>query len=156
MSAHQLGRMLGLPYKTAGSWHTVSANYSAKLSPKRPIGGKGQTVEADETYVGGKEKNKHRNTESRKIGGMGKEAVFSLVERGGGSARIMSECDCGATLKPISAAQLDQASSLMTDDEASTVNSAPCLLDMGRSITGSTNMFAATPIRTPSKAILDP
>ena len=48
------------------------------------MGGEGKTVEIDETFVGGKEKNKHES-KSRHLGtgGAGKEAVFSLVERGG-------------------------------------------------------------------------
>lgn len=48
------------------------------------MGGEGKTVEIDETYVGGKEANKHRNKRIKGAnGGIGKEAVFSLVERGG-------------------------------------------------------------------------
>ena len=54
------------------------------MSPTGPLGGEGKTVEMDETYVGGKEKNKHENKrDKRNIGGAGKETVFSLVERGG-------------------------------------------------------------------------
>ena len=46
------------------------------------MGGEGKTVEADETYIGGKEKNKHVGKRKRgNIGGTGKEIVFALVER---------------------------------------------------------------------------
>ena len=49
-----------------------------------PLGGEGKTVEMDETFVGGLEKNKHRSKRKHKgTGGIGKEAVYSLVERGG-------------------------------------------------------------------------
>jgi len=44
------------------------------------MGGNGGTVEVDETYVGGKEKNKHAHKRHSKGGGTGKEIVFSLVE----------------------------------------------------------------------------
>ena len=103
MSAHQLGRMLGLPYKTA--WfmaHRIREGMRELASPT-PMGGAGKIAEADETFVGGKEKNKH--TEQARmptnIGGMGKEAVFSLVERGGKvRSHHVRECDCEATLQP--------------------------------------------------------
>jgi len=48
------------------------------------MGGTGKTVEVDETFIGGRERNMHANKRNAaNIGGMGKEAVFSLVERGG-------------------------------------------------------------------------
>jgi transposase-like protein len=58
MSALQISRMLGLPYKTA--WfmcHRVRESFR-DLFPEEagPLGGAGKTVEADETYIGGKEK----------------------------------------------------------------------------------------------------
>lgn len=83
VSAHQLGRMLGLPYKTAWFMAHRIREGMRELSPA-PVGGEGKTIEADETFVGGKEKNKHKSKRDRShIGGVGKEAVFSLVERGG-------------------------------------------------------------------------
>jgi hypothetical protein len=49
-----------------------------------PLGGPGKIVEADTTYIGGKEANKHRSKrDSKKIGGMGKQIVHTLVERKG-------------------------------------------------------------------------
>ena len=60
MSAHQLHRMLGVTYKTA--WfmaHRIREAMAPSPKDKGPLGGEGKTVEADTTYVGGKEKNKH-------------------------------------------------------------------------------------------------
>ena len=117
ISAHQLHRMLGLPYKTAWFMAHRIREGMRELTPSGSLGGDGKTVEADETYIGGKEKNKHRNKRVRgNIGGMGKEIAFALVERSG---RVRSQVvpDVSArTLRPILVAQLDAKSFLMTDD----------------------------------------
>lgn len=119
ISALQIGRMLGLSKKTA--WflcHRIRESLR-ETSPDL-LGGEGKTVEADETFVGGKEKNKHRSKRDRKnIGGVGKEAVFSLVERGG-QVRSRHVYDISAkNLRPILEEQLADAgaTALMTDGE---------------------------------------
>jgi transposase-like protein len=82
ISAHQLHRTLKVTYKTA--WFMEHRLREAMREGHFVMGGEGKTVEIDETYVGGKEANKHRNKRIRGAnGGIGKEAVFSLVERGG-------------------------------------------------------------------------
>jgi len=115
MSALQVGRMLGLSKKTA--WflcHRIRESLRSK--PLGPLGGEGKIVEADETYIGGKEKNKHRRVRTSAVGGMGKESVFALVERKG-QVRSMHVPDVSAaTLRPILVAQIDSKSFLMTDD----------------------------------------
>jgi transposase-like protein len=117
MSAHQLGRMLGLPYKT--SWfmaHRIREGMR-ELNPTK-MGGEGKTAEADETFIGGKEKNTHAWKRSPgNIGGAGKEAVFSLVGRGGKVQSRHVTNVSAKTLKPILEAQLDKKSTLMTDGE---------------------------------------
>lgn len=116
ISAHQLHRMLGFPYKTAWFMAHRIREGMRELNTG-PLGGEGKVVEADETYIGGKEKNKHvwkRKHIGR--GGIGKEIAFAIVERGG-SVRSHHVPKVNAkTLRPILTAQIDRKSSLMTDD----------------------------------------
>jgi transposase-like protein len=116
MSSKQIERTLGVTYKTA--WFITHRIREAMKAPGGMFS-TGGTVEADETYVGSKEHNKHRyKRDSKKIGGMGKQMVFSLVERGG-MVRSMHLTSVNATtLRPILDAQVDTVNTrLMTDGE---------------------------------------
>ena len=119
MSAHQLHRMIGLPYKTAWFMAHRIREGMRDLKPT-PMGGSGKVVECDETYVGGKEKNKHRSKRnSKNIGAVGKEIVFSLVERGGKVRSHHVPVVTASNLRPILNEQLADAKKtrLMTDGE---------------------------------------
>lgn len=116
MSAHQLHRSLGVTYKTAWFMAHRIRESMRPASNKGPLGGEGKIVEADETYIGGKEKNKHRSKRTSAIGGQGKEVVFSLVERGGNVRSQHVANVSGKTLRPIMKAQIDRKSVLMTDE----------------------------------------
>jgi len=87
ISAHQLWRMLGFgSYRTAWFMAHRIREGMRELFPNEggeQIGGPGKTIEGDETYIGGKDKNRHANKKKHISGGSGKEAVLSLVERGG-------------------------------------------------------------------------
>lgn len=75
MSAHQIHRMLGVTYKTA--WFMCHRIREAMDQASGPLGGPDAVVEADETYVGGKAKNRaYRKPAAKK-------AVVALVERDG-------------------------------------------------------------------------
>ena len=117
ISAHQLHRTLGVTYKTA--WFMAHRLREAMrlLYPAVKLGGDGKTVEIDETYVGGKEKNKHHSKrQNLGTGGVGKEIVFALVERGGAVRSHHVPTVSGKTLRPILKAQIHEASVLMSDD----------------------------------------
>lgn len=115
ISALEIGRMLGISKKS--SWFLMH-RIRESLPPKmlEPMGGEGKTVEGDATYIGGREKNKHRAKRTSAVGGQGKEIVYSLVERKGQVRSQHVPAASAATLRPILAAQLDGATSLMTDD----------------------------------------
>jgi len=110
MSALQISRMIGLPYKTV--WflcHRIreSLTTTPDLSP---LGGQNKVVEADETYIGGKAKNRaHRKPAP-------KQAVFSLVERDGDVRSFHLAQVSAKTLGPIITSNIHKASALMTDD----------------------------------------
>ncbi|MBA3446495.1 MAG: IS1595 family transposase [Pseudaminobacter sp.] len=116
ISAHQLHRMLGLPYKTAWFMAHRIREGMRELHPSGPLGGEGKTVEVDETYIGGKEKNKHRNKRHSLPGGAGKEIVFALVERQGRVRSHHIPSVTAKTLRPIMEAQIATASTLYSDD----------------------------------------
>ena len=116
MSAHQLHRMIGLPYKTAWFMAHRIREGMRDLNPTGPLGGEGKTVEVDETYVGGKEKNKHRKKRHSMGGGAGKEIVFALVERKGRVRSHHIPAVTAKTLRPIMEAEIAKASTLYSDD----------------------------------------
>lgn len=116
ISAHQLWRMLGFgSYRTA--WFMAHRiREGMKPAKPTPLGGKGKIVEADTTYVGGKEKNKHRNKRTAgNIGGKGKKIVHTLVERDGRARSNHIANVSGKTLRPIVMTQVSRKSTLMTD-----------------------------------------
>jgi transposase-like protein len=117
ISAHQLHRTLKVTYKTA--WFMEHRLREAMRDGHFIIGGEGKTVEIDETYVGGLEKNKHRSKRKHLgTGGVGKEAIFSLVERGGFVRSNHVPQVTAKTLRPILRAQVDGATFVMTDEGA--------------------------------------
>jgi transposase-like protein len=118
ISAHQLWRMLGFgSYRTA--WfmaHRIREGMREAL-PEGGLGGPNKVVEIDETYVGGKEANRHAHKRANKgRGPVGKAPVVSLVERDG-SVRSFHVANVTATsLRPIIVSHVNHASYLMTDD----------------------------------------
>ena len=118
MSGHQLARMLGVTQKTAWFMSHRVREAMRPVDGEPPLGGEGKVVEADETFIGGKEKNRHKNKRAkRRLGGnWGKETVFSLVERNGKVRSVHVQSVTAANLRPILVEQVDKATTLCTDD----------------------------------------
>ncbi|MDB5673412.1 MAG: transposase, partial [Sphingomonas bacterium] len=116
MSALQLQRMMGVTYETA--WFLFHRlRECAKGFAPTPLGGEGKYVEADETVVGGKERNKRLSKRNPKnIGAVGKQVAFTLVERNGRARSFHVANVTGKTLGPIIAKHVDRNTALMTDD----------------------------------------
>jgi transposase-like protein len=108
MSAHEIHRLLGITYKSA--WFMCHRIREAmKDTNPGPLGGEGKTVEADETYVGGKQKNRA----FRKVAP--KQMVVSLIERDGKARSFHVANVQGGNLRSILVTNVDRASTLMTD-----------------------------------------
>lgn len=116
MSANQLHRMLGTTYETA--WFLAHRLREAMgTKPTGPLGGGNKVVEVDETYIGGKEHNKHASKRAHAgRGAVGKAPVVTLVERDGNARSFHVANVTAKTLAPIIAKHADKASHMMTDE----------------------------------------
>ena len=109
ISAHQLHRMLGITYKTAWFMAHRIREAMREFNPS-PVGGGNKVVEADETWVGGKAKNRAFAGPPRK------EAVFALVDREGRVHAFHVPAVNAKTLRPVLVTHIDRKSYLMTDE----------------------------------------
>ena len=120
-SAHQIARNIGVSYKTA--WFMMHRIREAmKETDAGPLGGYGSTIEADETYVGGKAKNRKAKQQALRVNmrwSMGdKQPVVALVERGGKVRSFHVARVTGETLRSVLVTNVDRGSWLMTDEHA--------------------------------------
>ena len=121
ISAKQIERTLGVTYKTA--WfmcHRIreamrDSGSTGFFNDPNKVGGVGSTIEVDETYIG---RRTRRNGENPKTLYHNKEKVITLVERNGRARSYHVPSVNAATLRPIMVKQINQASTVYTDDAA--------------------------------------
>jgi transposase-like protein len=110
ISAHQISRMLGVTYKTA--WFLAHRIREAMTDTSSgSIGGEGKFIEADETHIGGKAKNRAYVKRPPK-----KHAVMSLVERGGAARSFHIANVTAKSLRPLIVKAASRKSHLRTDE----------------------------------------
>lgn len=110
ISSHQHMRVLDVQYKTA--WfmsHRIREAMKAGNLP--PIGGERAIVKVDETFIG-----KKREKAPKERGYAHKNAVFTLVERGGSARSFHVDGVKAADLLPIIKTHVLQGARIMTDD----------------------------------------
>jgi transposase-like protein len=116
MSAHQLHRMLDITYKSA--WFMAHRiRYAMEQKPLTDLL-KG-TVEADEAYIGGKEKNKHANKRTENNQGRStktKTPVAVLVERDGNVKACKVEKTDSASLQENIRRHVERSARIITDE----------------------------------------
>jgi transposase-like protein len=123
ISAHQLMRNLGLgSYRTA--WF-MAHRIRESMNDTAPsaLGGANKVVEADETYVGGKAKNRAYKPEPKK------HIVMSLVERGGEVRSFHVKNATAKTLRETAVKIASRKSYLATDEN-------PAYTKLGKEFSG--------------------
>jgi len=113
MSAHQLHRMLGVTYKTAWFMAHRIREAMKEINPE-PMGGEGESVQADETYFGTKDALRGKSWKEKK-GHSKKMSVVSLVS--GGKSRTFHVARADAqTVREILVTNASRKSELHTDE----------------------------------------
>lgn len=108
VSAKELERQLGVTYKTAWRMAGLIRQHMADVDGDEPIGGVFRTVQVDETFVGGYERDAQ--------GGQGKTIVFGMMQRGGDVVTQVVPNRRSGTLVPLVHTHVKPHTQIHTDE----------------------------------------
>lgn len=117
IASTQLAKDIGITQKSA--WFVTQRLREAARTQSfnRPLR---DDVESDETFIGGKEKNKHRSKRTGgKQGGKGKIAVLGMLERGGELRTMVTPSLRAGDVQGAIRANVEKGSGLYTDEHPS-------------------------------------
>jgi transposase-like protein len=106
VSAKELERSLGVTYKTA--WRMCKQIRLLMESDNDPLGGSGDVVEVDETYIGGRRKLAHKFDN--------KSIVFGAVERDGRALAVKVRATGARVLLPLIEGNVVQGTNIHSDE----------------------------------------
>lgn len=114
IASTQLAKDIKVTQKTAWFMLHRLRHASNTKSFNRPLK---NTVEADETFIGGKEKNKHKSKrQNRGRGPVGKTAVIGVLERGGELRMKKMQSMKAKDVQGFVRQNVERGANLMTDD----------------------------------------
>jgi transposase-like protein len=127
VSALQISRHIGVAYKTA--WHLCHRIRRAMRELEiAPLGGQGQVLEIDETYLGGR---KYRK--GVKVGKEAKIAILGIAERGGRVHLQRVSNAKAASLKPVLQEMVSpNAKQIVTDGHPTYFNIIPSIVPVSQ------------------------
>jgi transposase-like protein len=108
VSPEELQRQLGVTYKCAHRMGTLIRKHMAAIDGDEKLGGEGQIVEVDETYVGGAKKGQRGRSPSKTV-------VFGMVERGGDALIKVVPNATKATLERAIAENIEKGTEIHAD-----------------------------------------